>query len=204
MPLEFPRAPRLQGAAIVVTSLFVKHADGPIVLDTGFALGHAKAEATFDPVVRPFDDAFAEMGVKPAEVRADLRATRRARCGEHDARLLASGQDDRVPWREARGAGSTAPAVCAVGRACKSSTRGVSCSRTTWRPGSADLAIREENHAHREARDAMARAMASSSSLGRCEPIMVRFPFTVSMRTPSLPPVLNAQPFGDSRTPQPP
>lgn len=70
VPLEFPGAPHLQGAAIVVTSFFVRHADGPIVLDTGFALGHAKAEATFHPVVRPFDEALREMGITTSDVRA--------------------------------------------------------------------------------------------------------------------------------------
>ena len=70
VPLEFPRAPHLQGAAIVVTSFFIRHPDGPILLDTGFAIGHAKAEATLHPVVRPFDEALREMGVKTDEVRA--------------------------------------------------------------------------------------------------------------------------------------
>src|SRR5438093_4085920 len=68
--MEFPRAPHLQGAVIVVTSFFIRHPDGPILLDTGFALGHAKAETLFHPVVRDFDDALREMGVKPSEVRA--------------------------------------------------------------------------------------------------------------------------------------
>jgi N-acyl homoserine lactone hydrolase len=70
VPLEFPRAPHLQGAAIVVTSFLVRHPAGPIVLDTGFALGHAKAEATFHPVVRDFDDALREMGITPDQARA--------------------------------------------------------------------------------------------------------------------------------------
>lgn len=70
VPLEFPPNPHLQGAAIVVTSFLVRHPDGPILLDTGFALGHAKAEALFHPVVRDFDDALREMAVKPTEVRA--------------------------------------------------------------------------------------------------------------------------------------
>ena len=70
VPLEFPRAPHLQGAAIVVTSFLIRHPDGPILLDTGFALGHAKAEALFHPVVRDFDDALREMAVKTAGVRA--------------------------------------------------------------------------------------------------------------------------------------
>jgi len=70
VPLEFPRAPHLVGAAIVVTSFFVRHPDGPIVVDTGFALGHAQAEATFHPVVRPFDEALREMGITPSDARA--------------------------------------------------------------------------------------------------------------------------------------
>jgi glyoxylase-like metal-dependent hydrolase (beta-lactamase superfamily II) len=70
VPVDFPRVPHLQGAAIVVTSFFVQHPDGPILLDTGFATGHAKAEATFHPVVRPFDDALREMGVKTDDVKA--------------------------------------------------------------------------------------------------------------------------------------
>ena len=70
VPMDFPRAPHLQGAAIVVTSFFVRHPDGPIVLDTGFTTGHAKAEATFHPVIRPFDDALREMGIRPSDARA--------------------------------------------------------------------------------------------------------------------------------------
>jgi N-acyl homoserine lactone hydrolase len=70
VPLDFPRAPHLQGAAIVVTSFFIRHSDGPILLDTGFTTGHAKAEALFHPVIRPFDDALREMGVKTVDVRA--------------------------------------------------------------------------------------------------------------------------------------
>jgi N-acyl homoserine lactone hydrolase len=70
VPLEFPRAPHLQGAAIIVTSFLVRHPDGPIVLDTGFALGRPNVEALFHPVVRDFDDALHEMGVTPKEVRA--------------------------------------------------------------------------------------------------------------------------------------
>ena len=70
VPLEFPRVPHLQGAAIVVTSFLVRHERGPILLDTGFALGHEKAEATFHPVVRDFDDALREMALETNEVRA--------------------------------------------------------------------------------------------------------------------------------------
>ena len=70
VPQDFPRAPHLAGAAIVVTAFLVRHPDGPILLDTGFALGHAKAEALFHPVIRPFDDAMAELRVRPEEVRA--------------------------------------------------------------------------------------------------------------------------------------
>jgi glyoxylase-like metal-dependent hydrolase (beta-lactamase superfamily II) len=70
VPLDFPRAPHLQGAPIVVTAYLVRHAEGPILLDTGFALGHAKAEALFHPVARPFEDAMREMGLRPGEVRA--------------------------------------------------------------------------------------------------------------------------------------
>jgi N-acyl homoserine lactone hydrolase len=70
VPVEFPRAPHLQGAAIVVTSFLVRHPRGPLVLDTGFTTGHAKAEATFRPVIRPFDEALREMGIAPAEARA--------------------------------------------------------------------------------------------------------------------------------------
>ncbi|HEU5287380.1 MAG TPA: MBL fold metallo-hydrolase [Candidatus Limnocylindria bacterium] len=70
VPAEFPRAPDLQGAAIVVTAHLVRHPDGPILLDTGFALGHPKAEALFHPVVRPFDDALRELGLRTGDVRA--------------------------------------------------------------------------------------------------------------------------------------
>lgn len=70
VPPEFPRAPHLQGAAIVVTSFFIDHADGPIVIDTGFTTGHAKAEALFHPVIRPFDESLREMGIRPGDARA--------------------------------------------------------------------------------------------------------------------------------------
>jgi N-acyl homoserine lactone hydrolase len=70
VPQEFPRAPDLQGAAIVVTAYLVRHPDGPVLLDTGFAKGHEKAEALFHPVMRPFDDAMHELGVRIDDVRA--------------------------------------------------------------------------------------------------------------------------------------
>lgn len=70
VPLDFPRVQHLRGAAIVVTSFLVRHPDGPILLDTGFARGHAKAEAAFHPVIREFDDAMREMRLRPSEVRA--------------------------------------------------------------------------------------------------------------------------------------
>ena len=70
VPEEFPRAPDLQGAAIVVTAYLVRHPRGPILLDTGFATGHPKAEALFHPVVRPFDDALREVGLRTDDVRA--------------------------------------------------------------------------------------------------------------------------------------
>src|SRR5437867_7604036 len=68
--MEFPRAPHLQGAVIVVTSFLIRHPDGPILIDTGFALGHAKAEALFHPVARDFDDTLREMGLRTADVHA--------------------------------------------------------------------------------------------------------------------------------------
>jgi glyoxylase-like metal-dependent hydrolase (beta-lactamase superfamily II) len=70
VPVDFPRAPHLQGAPIVVTAFLVRHPVGPILLDTGFALGHAKAEALFHPVVRPFEDALRELAIAPDAVRA--------------------------------------------------------------------------------------------------------------------------------------
>jgi N-acyl homoserine lactone hydrolase len=70
VPPEWPRNTELQNAVIVVTAYLVRHPDGPILLDTGFATGHAKAEATFHPVVRPFDDALAEMRIRTEDVRA--------------------------------------------------------------------------------------------------------------------------------------
>jgi N-acyl homoserine lactone hydrolase len=70
VPLDFPRAPHLQGAAIVVTAFLIRHERGPILLDTGLATGHAKAEALFHPVIRPFDDVLRDVALRPAEVRA--------------------------------------------------------------------------------------------------------------------------------------
>ncbi len=70
VPEDFPRAPNLQGAAIVVTAYLVRHPDGPILLDTGFASGHPRAEALFHPVMRPFDDVLRETGLRTEEVRA--------------------------------------------------------------------------------------------------------------------------------------
>lgn len=70
VPPEWPRNTEIQNAVIVVAAYVVRHPDGAILLDTGFALGHAKAEATFHPVVRDFDDAMRETGVRIADVRA--------------------------------------------------------------------------------------------------------------------------------------
>ena len=70
VPDDFARAPDLQGAAIVVTAFLVRHPDGPILLDTGFAKGHEKAEAIFHPLIRPFDDVLHEVGLRTEEVRA--------------------------------------------------------------------------------------------------------------------------------------
>jgi N-acyl homoserine lactone hydrolase len=70
VPADFPRAAHLQGAAIVVTAYLVRHPDGPILLDTGMASGHAKAEAIFHPVIRPFDDVLRELDLRPGDVRA--------------------------------------------------------------------------------------------------------------------------------------
>jgi N-acyl homoserine lactone hydrolase len=70
VPRDFPRAPDLQGAVIVVTAYLIRHPDGPILLDTGMASGHAKAEAIFHPVIRPFDEALRELSLRPSDVRA--------------------------------------------------------------------------------------------------------------------------------------
>jgi hypothetical protein len=70
IPLDFPRAPDLQGAVIVVTAYLIRHPDGPILLDTGFAKGHATAEALFHPVIRPFDEAMRELSLRIEDVRA--------------------------------------------------------------------------------------------------------------------------------------
>ena len=53
-------------------------------------------------------------------------------------------------------------------------------------------------------RSAIARAIAASSSCGRCDPISTRLPSVVSTTTPSWPPTVKAQPRGERRTPQPP
>ncbi len=70
VPAEFPRAPDLQGAVIVVTAFLIRHPDGPILLDTGLAAGHAKAEAIFHPVIRPFDEILREASLRAEDVRA--------------------------------------------------------------------------------------------------------------------------------------
>ena len=70
VPLDFPRAPHLQGAAIIVDAFLLRHPSGPILLDTGLASGHAKAEAIFHPVIRPFDDVLREAALLPKETRA--------------------------------------------------------------------------------------------------------------------------------------
>jgi glyoxylase-like metal-dependent hydrolase (beta-lactamase superfamily II) len=70
VPAEFARAPELQGAVIVVTAFLIRHPDGPILLDTGFAKGHAKAEAIFHPVIRPFDEILREASLRAEDVRA--------------------------------------------------------------------------------------------------------------------------------------
>ena len=65
-----PADSRLPGAAIVVTAFLVRHPSGPILLDTGLAAGHPKADALFHPVIRPFDEVLEEVGLRPADVRA--------------------------------------------------------------------------------------------------------------------------------------
>ncbi len=70
VPLDFPRAPHLQGAAIVVGGFLVRHPSGPILLDTGLASGHAKAEELFHPVIRPFDDVLRDVSLRPQDIRA--------------------------------------------------------------------------------------------------------------------------------------
>jgi N-acyl homoserine lactone hydrolase len=70
VPLDFPPAPHVQGAAIVVDAFLVRHPSGPILLDTGLASGHAKAEELFHPVIRPFDDVLREVSLRPEDTRA--------------------------------------------------------------------------------------------------------------------------------------
>jgi len=70
VPLDFPRAPHLQGAALVVTAFLVRHPTGPILLDTGMATGHAKAEAIFHPVIRPLDEVLQQVSLRTDEMRA--------------------------------------------------------------------------------------------------------------------------------------
>ena len=70
VPLDFPRAPHLKGAPIVVTAFLVRHPNGPILLDTGMTAGHEKAEALFHPQIRPFDDVLRELELTPRDVRA--------------------------------------------------------------------------------------------------------------------------------------
>jgi len=70
VPLDFPPAPHLQGAALVVTAFLVRHPAGPILLDTGMATGHAKAEAIFHPVIRPFDEVLRQVSLRTDETRA--------------------------------------------------------------------------------------------------------------------------------------
>lgn len=70
VPLDFPRAAHLQGAAIVVDAFLVRHPSGPILLDTGLVSGHAKAEELFHPVIRPFDDVLREVALRPEDTLA--------------------------------------------------------------------------------------------------------------------------------------
>lgn len=65
-----PTDSRLPGAVIVVTAFLVRHPLGPILLDTGLASGHAKAEELFHPVIRPFDDVLREVSLRPEETLA--------------------------------------------------------------------------------------------------------------------------------------
>ena len=57
------------GAAVVVTAFLIRHPSGPVLLDTGLAVGHAEAENLYHPVRRPFDGVLADAGVRPAEVK---------------------------------------------------------------------------------------------------------------------------------------
>lgn len=70
IPVDFPPAPHLSGAVIVVTAFLVRHPDGPVLLDTGFATGHAKAEQLYHPVIRDFDAVLRAASLRLEDTRA--------------------------------------------------------------------------------------------------------------------------------------
>lgn len=58
------------GAAVVVDAFLVRHPSGPVLLDTGIAVGMAEVETMYQPVRRPLDDVLRDAGVSVAEIRA--------------------------------------------------------------------------------------------------------------------------------------
>ena len=67
--VTMPPETLLAGAAVVVTAFLIRHPSGPVLLDTGLAVGHAEAENLYHPVRRPFDGVLADAGVRAAEVK---------------------------------------------------------------------------------------------------------------------------------------
>jgi glyoxylase-like metal-dependent hydrolase (beta-lactamase superfamily II) len=65
LPDYHPRA----GAACVVFGFVIHHAEGPVLVDTGVGTGHTGIDSLFAPVHHSIEDAMANMGVRPTDVK---------------------------------------------------------------------------------------------------------------------------------------
>ncbi len=65
LPEDHPRA----GAACLVFGFVIRHAEGPILVDTGVGIGNSEIDSLFAPVHHPVDDVLAEVGVQRLDVR---------------------------------------------------------------------------------------------------------------------------------------
>jgi N-acyl homoserine lactone hydrolase len=58
------------GAAVVVDAFLVRHASGPVLLDTGIGVGLEEVETMYKPVRQPLDEVLRVAGVSVSEIRA--------------------------------------------------------------------------------------------------------------------------------------
>lgn len=65
LPSYHPRA----GVPCVVYGFVIHHLEGPVLVDTGVGTGHPDIDSLFARVHHPIEDALAQVGVQPAQVR---------------------------------------------------------------------------------------------------------------------------------------